>query len=76
MSRLNQERQKALEPNRIEYAIKAIDKLGYEIIWQDDTKIKFLFKGETITHFAYSGWHAGKSINDGRGIEKLIKQIE
>jgi len=76
MSRLNTDRQQELEPIRIQFAKESIDKLGYAIIYEDKTKIQFKFKGETITLFPYSGWHTGKSIADGRGIEKLLKQIK
>lgn len=76
MARLNTERQHELEPRRIQYAKEAIDKLGYVITYEDKTKLQFEFKGETVTLFPYSGWHSGKSIKDGRGIEKLIEQIK
>lgn len=69
------ERQKELEPYRIRQAIDEIEHLGYEIEYNDETKIKFTFKDETITFFHYSGWHTGKSIKDGRGIANLLKQI-
>lgn len=75
MARLNIERQKELEPKRMEYAIQEIEKLGHQIEYRDDVKIKFTFKGFTVTFYPYSGWAAGKSINDGRGIENLLKQI-
>lgn len=75
MSRLDTDRQKELEPKRMEFAVNVIKHLGYEITYQDTTKVQFTFNGETVTLFAYSGWHTGKSITDGRGIEKLIKQI-
>jgi len=74
--RLDKERQAELEPERLSFAKNAIYNLGYMINYEDSTKIKFEFKGETITLFAYSGWHTGKSIKDGRGIEKLINQIK
>jgi hypothetical protein len=75
MARQNIERQNKLEPKRMQYAIDQIVNLGYEIIYKDETKLKFEFMGGVVTLFPYSGWHTGKTIKDGRGLEKLIKQI-
>jgi len=76
MARLDTDRQKELEPNRIEFAKAEITKLGYAITYEDGTKIQFEFKGKAVTLFPYSGWHTGSTIQDGRGIHKLIKQIK
>ena len=73
--RLDIERQKELEPKRMEYARNQITALGYEITEGNATTLKFTFKGSTVTLFPYSGWHTGKTIQDGRGIGKLLKQI-
>ena len=75
MARLNIERQNELEPGRIEYCKNEIQKLGYEIIYETNVYIQFMFKGHKITLYPYSGWHTGKSIKDGRGIQKLIEKI-
>jgi hypothetical protein len=75
MARLDTDRQEKLEPKRMEYAIKAIQRLGYEITYQDSTKIKFEFNGKSVTLFPFSGWHTGKTIKDGRGINHLLKQL-
>lgn len=74
--RLNQERQKELEPKRLQYAKEQIEKLGLVIKEMDSTKIQFEYKGNTITLFPYSGWHSGKGIVAGRGIDKLLKQLK
>lgn len=76
MPRLNEERQQELEPKRMEYAFEQINKAGYEILESDATSLKFKFKGHTVTLFPYSGWHTGKSIQDGRGLQKLLNQIK
>lgn len=76
MARLNIELQKELEPKRIEYAIKEIEKLGIPVQYADETKIGFIFNRHMVWLYPYSGWHTGKSIIDGRGIEKLLKQIK
>lgn len=75
MSRLNQKRQKELEPARKEFAIAQLKEKGFEITLECDTRIEFIYKGEIIQLFPYSGWHTGKNIKDGRGLLKLIKQL-
>jgi len=76
MSRLNIERQKKLEPTRIEKAKKEIQALGYEITYESGTELNFMYNGENVIFFPYSGWHSGRSINDGRGLKKLLDQIK
>lgn len=75
MARLNVEKQKQLEPKRIEFAKTELEKLGLKIIETDSTKIQFEFKSNVITLYPYSGWHTGKGIKDGRGLQNLLKQI-
>ena len=75
MARLNEDRQRALEPKRIDYAVKQIAALGYEVIARDNTLIKFIHKGKTVTFYPYSGWATGASINDGRGLKHLLSQL-
>ena len=74
--RLNQTAQKENEPKRIVYAKEQLSKLGIEITFECATRIEFYFKGEKIQLFPYSGWHTGKTIKDGRGIAKLLKQLK
>lgn len=75
-NRLDQEREKELTPVRVEYAKMAIQEEGHDIVSIAGDRIEFLFDGNIIRHYAYSGWHTGKGIQDGRGIHKLIKQIK
>ncbi len=74
--RLDIETQTELEPKRIAYAKEKITALGYDIFFENETSLKFLFKGKKVVLFPYSGWHTGASIKDGRGIENLLKQIK
>lgn len=74
--RLDIDRQNKLEPKRIEYAKEQIKALGYEITFECENRIEFEFKGTKIQFYPYSGWHTGKTIVDGRGLEKLLKQIK
>lgn len=76
MARLDKEKQMEQEPKRMKFAKNELEKLGFVILYEDNTKLKFNFKGETITLFVYSGWHTGKSIKDGRGIDNLLKQLK
>lgn len=76
MARLNIERQQRLEPSRIEYAVKRIEELGYEIIHRDELMIKFIHKGHPVLFYPYSGWATGKTIQDGRGLKKLLNQLQ
>jgi len=74
--RLDKEREDALQPKRIKYAVTQIEKLGFNIDDQTDTYIAFLFKGQRVTFFPYSGWFTGKTVKDGRGILNLLNQIK
>lgn len=77
MPRLNIERQNEKEPERMEYAIEQLHKAGIEnMVVIDNKEIEFYLEGSMIRFYPYSGWHTGKSIKDGRGIEKLLKQIK
>jgi len=73
--RANKEREESLQPMRIDTCKRKLESLGFEIIFEDKTSLKFLHNGNTITLFPYSGWHSGKGIVDGRGFDKLLKQL-
>lgn len=76
MARLDQERQKKLEPERMQCAKDKISALGFQITFESSTTIRFVFKGSQITLYPYSGWHTGSTIKDGRGLNKLIQQLK
>lgn len=75
MSRLDTERQKELEPQRMEYAIMKLDRI-VSIAYVSKTEIQFYWKDELVRYFPYSGWHTGKSISDGRGLQNLLNQLK
>lgn len=75
-NRLDQERENELEPKRMAYAMFELLNLGYVPVSPDGKKIFFTHKEETVVLYVYSGWHTGKSIVDGRGILKLLKQLK
>jgi hypothetical protein len=75
--RLNEERQKLLEPQRMEYAIGQLHLLGIKsIVVIKENCIEFDFKNERVKLFPYSGWFTGKSIRDGRGLSNLLNQLK
>lgn len=73
--RMDKEREEKLQPLRVKYAKEELLKLGFDLSFEDETTIKFDFKGNTITFFPYSGWFSGKGIKDGSGINKLLKRL-
>lgn len=75
MARLDIQRQNNLTPPRKLYAKNRIIKMGFEVTKDTDTYFEFLYKGNTIRFYPYSGWATGKSIKDGRGLNNLLKQL-
>jgi hypothetical protein len=76
MARLDIHRQNELEPIRVKFARESIESLGYSITNQTENLIEFEFKGSTVKIYPYSGWFTGKTVNDGRGIKNLLRQIK
>ena len=75
-NRLDQDREKRLQPQRIAAAIEAIQEAGHAVLKTSETTVVFMFRGEPIQYHAYSGWASGKTITDGRGLQKLLTQIK
>lgn len=75
MARLDQDKQIKFEPKRMQYAKEELMRLGLTFK-ANDKVIEFFHKGEMVRLYPYSGWHTGKSIVDGRGINNLIKQLK
>lgn len=70
------ERRIKKEPYRVKYAADKLHRLGYETHYIEDQKrLEFIYQGEIVRFYPYSGWHTGKTIQDGRGINKLLKQL-
>ena len=76
MPRLDKEKQKKLEPKRMQFALDSLRKMNIEAVQINESKIEIKHDGSTISFWPYSGWHSGKTIEDGRGIEKLLKQLK
>ena len=75
MPRQNKERQEDLEPKRKDFALAEMKKMELEITLVTDSRIDFIFNGNRIEFYPYSGWHTGKGIKDGRGWNNLKKQL-
>lgn len=75
-SRLNQEREKELQPKRMATAKAEIEKRGLKITYIDGTQLAFMFKGQLVRFWPYSGWHTGRTIEDGRGLTHLLNQLK
>jgi hypothetical protein len=71
-NRLDKEREEELQPKRIEHSMKVLEQFQPKQIGK---RIEFYHKGYLVYFYPYSGWHSGKSIKDGRGLQNLLKQI-
>ena len=76
MARLDIERQVKLEPLRMQKALDSLLKLNIEEIEYDEKMITFIWKDSVVQYYPYTGWASGKTIKDGRGLRKLLKQLE
>jgi hypothetical protein len=74
-NRLDKERQERLEPLRLQTAALKIQEMGFDVTVTQN-EILFIFKGSIVRFFPYTGWATGKTIKDGRGLEKLLKQLQ
>jgi len=63
------------QKERMEYAIKIFHKQNIDYRITNETEIDINYKNNTIKFYPRTGWHTGKGIKDGRGINKLLKQI-
>lgn len=76
MSRLDKQREAEQTPMRYEFAKQELSKLGVNITFDSKKEIRFIHKGSEVRLFIYTGWHTGKTINDGRGINNLLSQLK
>lgn len=74
-NRLNQEREKRLQPTRMGKAVAELEKRGFEVR-HDETRIDFTYNNKNVIYFPYSGWASGSTIKDGRGLKKLLRQLD
>ena len=74
-NRLDQEREKRLQPERMSSCAITLKKLGYEVIVADSTQLIIKAHGIDISLWPYSGWWSGKKIGSDRGFAKLLKKL-
>lgn len=72
---IRKERRDQKEGSRVDFAVSQLERLGYQVERVSNAILKFVFRGETVTLFPYTGWFTGKTVKDGRGIKRLLKQI-
>lgn len=55
----------------------SLEKKGYKITYAMSGNTVFATKGQRFGIWVqrHTGWHTGKTITDGRGLENLLKQI-
>ena len=71
------ENRNSREPGRREYVMAALRERGFNPVWNEEEKaVKFDYKGNTITVYPYKGWFTGKGVKDGRGVRKLLNQLD
>lgn len=72
---LDKEKKKAQEPERMLFAKKQIESLGYLVFQLDQNTLIFQYNDHDIKFYPFTGWATGKTIKDGRGLNNLLKQI-
>ena len=55
---------------------KTIEDLGFKITLETKSSIHFDFNGRDVCIYPKSGWCTGKTIEDCRGLDKLLEQIQ
>ena len=55
--------------------LNVLSKLGFMVERVNISTLKFEYKGSVVLLYPYTGWFTGKTVNDGRGIKNLIKQL-
>lgn len=70
------ERVELLQPARMEWAVKKISDLGFYVEQVNEAQLRFMHKGHIVNFWPYTGWASGKTIKDGRGLSKLLKQLK
>lgn len=74
-NRMDQDRESKLQPLRMDKAVSELEKRGF-VVNHNETRIDFTYNGKAVLYFPYSGWASGSSIKDGRGLKKLLRQLD
>ena len=80
MKKEREERRKALEPGRVQYATGLLTGAGFVVVWDCSERALYIYKHNRANKFiarlwVYTGWWSGKGIGSGRGVHKLIKKL-
>lgn len=67
---------KSVQKERLQFAKDQLEESGIDICYEDETKLKFKFQSNEVVFFPFTGWYTGKSIKDGRGLNKLLIQLK
>lgn len=65
----------ALETNRMRYAVEQLKLAGYEPQNSGPGRLTITHNSGPVHFFPYTGWATGRGITDGRGLRKLLRQL-
>lgn len=70
------------DPNRIRHQPRlmkewqeALEDIGIDVHVLSDSTLVIQHKGKKVNVFPYTGWFTGKTVEDGRGLKKLLAQL-
>lgn len=80
MKEEREERRKAFEPSRVQYATDLLIEAMYAIGWNANEKAIYIYhnngrKNHIAKLYPYTGWWSGRGLGSGRGVHKLIKKL-
>lgn len=64
-----------VEPSRFEYATDKLMEAGHRVGLNPEDDKSIIVDGY-IKFWPYTGWYSGKGIGSGRGIKKLLKELQ
>ena len=64
-----------LLPERMAHAKKKLGMAGIQFSCPDDLTIMFRHNCETVRFYPFTGWFTGKSVQDGRGLQNLLRPV-
>ncbi len=56
--------------------VESLKKRGLTIVQKKKKEVVFWWKGKNITINTWTGWFSGKTIESGRGLSNLLKQLD
>lgn len=80
MKKEREERRKALEPGRVQYATSLLTEAGFVVVWDCPERALCIYRYNRANKliarlWVYTGWWSGKGIGSGRGVHKLIEKL-